>query len=277
MEQLTLKEINMKLLHHENFEVLQNVEKSLLEKINNTTNILDKEELYYYLIICKIRQTNIETWTISKLIKDYINIIKKSEQIYKAKNKLVKLNSNLKKHVNYIELNKINIFYKTVSHNLTYLEELYIQTLWISMITNTSIHLLNYEKNEKIKNLSLYEKKYLNYFVFVLYKYITWYGKWYGHLMIATIITVVWFAFMYYLNDMFWTKWAMVNWFWWFEWVKVWTFEYYIFVSLMVVSNLWADSSLATSRFLRWLWNIEQLTWVVLVWLFIAMLAKKIK
>jgi hypothetical protein len=58
--------------------------------------------------------------------------------------------------------------------------------------------------------------------------------------------------------------------------ISVASYEYYIYLSTNILSNLWADWNLAVTPFLRLMFDIEQILWVILFWLFIFIIWKKL-
>jgi hypothetical protein len=109
-----------------------------------------------------------------------------------------------------------------------------------------------------------------------LYKYILWYGRSYFNLMYTSVINWFLFAFLYFLNDAYINPWSLIGSFNWHNGELLWPFDYYLYLSLNTLSNLWADFGLGTTTFLRTLFWIEQMVWVILTWLFIYVLGKKI-
>lgn len=248
-----LEEISSKLIYNENHKELINIETFLYSELNNAEDVMEKEYVLFLYLVAKIKNNPVETESISLYFQNYFTLIEQTAVDLEDMKDL-----------------KIMYIWNVISH-LQYLQKLYSDKFfWKS---EEKIYII---KNDFKRELYFLQSEYFNYIKQTLYKYILWYGRSYFNLMYSSMVTWFLFAFIYYLNDIkldTWTLyWSFVGW----EGHIVGPFDYYLYLSLSTLSNLWADFWLGTSLFLRIIFWIEQMLWVVLTWLFIYILAKKL-
>lgn len=248
-----IEEMSSKLFYNENYKELLQIEKILQKELYKTNNIIEKEYIFYLLLITKIKNNPIEGGVIWDTFYEYFSFIEKSKKTFQ----------------NDIDGKKKYIL--TIIGHLQYLKKMYSDKYFWDI--QEKIYIV---KNDLKKELFLLEKKYIYFIRQFLYKYITWYGHSYFNLMYTSMLVWFIFAFIYYLNDAFITPWAMISGFPWMEDKLLGSFEYYLYLSVSVLSNLWADFDLWSTVFLRIMISLEQMFGVILTWLFVYTLAKKI-
>lgn len=260
---IDIKTIYADLIHNKDRKKLKNYEKELTERIKNTNTNSELEELYFLLLVTKIENSYVENARIKQLLVKYFSILDKLEVSKKYKKSRLKIINKRKDYW-------IIIFYNTMISRLHFLERLYKKNY--SSDYNVSIRRVKFEYK---KNLYLEEKNFWWYLSYVWYKWMTWYWDWIENLAFTSFFVLMLFSYIYYIYDLL-HPWTLNNWFPWMEWIGLSSFEYYIYLSTNIFSNLWADWNLAITPFLRVLFGIEQILWVLLFWLFIFIMWKKL-
>lgn len=257
-DDLNLREISTFLIFNEDYEEVKKIEENLKKVVNDkkNTNHYIKEEYYFLYLVAKIKLTPVENEDLIKTMIDYFNLIKAIKTECKWDRKIPK---SIKSE------NNRNI----ISH-LAYIQKLY-NTNYFSDINFK----INKTKNDLKLELYKNENNYINYIKQTWFKYILWYWDWYFNLIYTSFITWFWFGFLYFLYDNSVWKWDLIIWSI-YEWRTVWPIDQYLFLSLNIISNLWADWNLAITPYLRFLFWTERISWVILTWLFIYMFRKKI-
>jgi len=259
---MKINEIYSELIYNKNIKQLNKLNNELEKKIRKTNSIEEQEELYFLLIISKIKWSHLENISIKKMILKYINILEKIETSKKCKkNRLWIYN---KKDYSLI------VFYNTIISRLNHIEKNYFDAYSSDFVED--IKKIKYEYKRKFY---YHNKEYKRFISYTLYKWFSWYWYWVSNLAVSSTLILVIFAYIFYIYDLN-NPWTLISWFPWFENQLVWTFEYYIYLSTNIFSNLWADWNLAVTPFLRLLFDIEQIIWVIFMWLFIFIMWKKL-
>lgn len=248
----TLEEISSFLIYNEDYDTIKQIENTLTIFLHKEIDILRKENIYFLLIIAKIRNS-ILAEEIDNSIIDYVKQIKIFSSKIKSEKQMVSFYKNIVFHLIFIKKKYTDKFY------WWYVEELLYTT-----------------RQETKKELYLLEKNYAKYIRRLLYKYLLGYGRSYFNLMYTSMVTWFIFAFLYFLTDAYWYPWTLYSNTLWVSEKLVGGFDYYLYLSINTLSNLWADFSLWSNLFLRVLFWIEQLAGVILTGLFLYVLAKKI-
>lgn len=248
-----LEEMSSKLIYNENHKELIKMETFLKTELDKVDDIIEKEYVLFLYLVVKIKHNPVETDSISNYFKIYFTEIQSTKEQLK----------------NYPEI--FELYLLTVISHLQYLKRLYVDKFfwWIE----EKIYIL---KNDLKKDLYFAKKQYFSFLKQFMYKFILWYGRSYYNLIYSTIFIWIWFAIIYYINDITLLSWTLYSSFLWSDWHLIWPFDYYLYLSLNTLSNLWADFWLWTTPFLRTMFGIEQMIWVIFTWLFIYVLAKKV-
>jgi len=248
-----LEEISSRLIYDENHKELIWIETFLKGELDKAEDIMEKEYIIFLYLVVKIKNNPVETNSIISYFWNYFSEIKSA-------NKSLKLSKNL-----------AEIYIVNVITHLQYLSKLYLDKYY--WLTEEKIFIL---KNDLQKDLFLLRWEYFRFFRQIMYKYILWYWKSYFNLIYVSMVIWFLFAFIYFINDAYINYGSLISKFSWHEWELIWTFDYYLYLSISILSNLWADFDLWTTTFLRIIIWIEQMLWVILTWLFVYTLAKKI-
>lgn len=250
-----LEEISSKLIYNENHKELINIETFLHSELNHSEDVMEEEYVLFLYLVTKIKNNPVETESITWYFNTYFQSLKKA---------IIQLNDKK-------DLKQMYIL-NAIAH-LQYLQKIYLDKYFWK--TEEKIYII---KNECKKELYLLQGEYYNYIKHILYKYILWYWRSYFNLMYTAMVTWFTFAFIYYINDITITinNSTLYASFIGETWDIVWPFDYYLYLSLSTLSNLWADFWLWTTPYLRIMFWIEQMLWVILTWLFVYVLAKKI-
>lgn len=260
---MKIKEIYSEIIHNKEQTKLYKIEKFLEKKIKETKSNQELEELYFLLLVSKIKNSFVENLKIKSILIKYINLVKKIEVSKKSKKSLYK---KILWKKDYWTI----FFYNSMISRLHYLDNLYSKVFLSSY--NKEIRTLKYDYK---KDLHFESKNYWAYLSYFFYKWVTWYGNWILQLALISFSILFWFATIFYTYDFF-NPWVLVTWFPWMEWVNQAGFEYYFYLSTNIFSNLWADWNLAITPFLRILFDIEQVVWVLAFWLFVFIMWKKL-
>lgn len=258
MKSFKIKDIASLLIYWEQYKHLESIEQDLLENLKKAQDPMQREELYYLLLIVRIKKYQFNNILLEKNLAEYKKIIYEWLVTYETKQQL-KSTSKLK-----------IIFLKTVLSHISI-----IQQLWNGW-ENDFLNTLKYLQNELKKDLYKIEKKYFLLIRQILYKYLVGYGIGYREIFFTTVWAWLLFAFIYLLYDTITQRWALIVWVDKFEWMVVWSIDYYMYLSINILSNLWADGNLADTLFLRLLFWLEQAFWVMLFWIYVFMIWKKI-
>lgn len=248
-----LEDISSTLIYNENHKELIKMETFLKSELSNAEDMMEREYVLFLYLVVKIKNNPVETDSITTYFQNYFDEIKNTK-------------SNLSKNPELLEL-----YLSTVIGHLQYLKRIYTDKFYWP--TEEHIYML---KNDLKRELYLVQKRYWKFFRHSLYKYVLGYGRSYFNLMYTSMVNWFGFAFAYYLSDISTKSWTLYASFTGIEWHAVWPFDYYLYLSLNTLSNLWADFGLGTTPFLRIMFWVEQMAWVILTWLFIYVLGKKI-
>lgn len=248
-----IEEISSTLIFHENHKELIAMETFLKWELNKADDVMEQEHVLFLYLVVKIKNNAVETDSISTYFTEYFQLIKKT-------NKELNINKELKE-----------IYLSNVVSHLQYLKKLYLDKYYGN--TEEKIYIL---KNDIKRDLFYLKWEYYSFFRQSLYKYVLWYGRSYFNLVYTSTVNWFSFAFIFFIHDISTGTGSMYSSFTWIETDLVWGFDYYLYLSLCTLSNLWADFSLWTTPFLRLMFWIEQMTWVILTWLFVYILGKKI-
>lgn len=258
MKNLKIREINSFLLYWKDYEYIKEIEENLNGKLKSAIEPLQREELYYLLLLFRIKKYQNHTVLLEKNLIEYKKIVRAWLIAFQTKKEI--------KDSNKLKL----IFLKTV---LSHIAQLRYQSIYFE---NEFSNWIKYFENELKME---YYKTIWDYYQIgkqLLYKYIVWYGVWYRQIFYSTMFTWIFFAFVYFLYDFIVWNWDLIIWVSEFEWKLLWTFDYYLYLSINILSNLWADWALATTPFLKFLFWVEQVVWVMFFWIFAFMIWKKI-
>lgn len=258
MKNLKIREISSFLLYWKDYEYIKEIEENLNQKLKDVNEPIQREELYYLLLFFRIKKYQNHIVLLEKNLIEYKKIVKSWIVTFQAKKEL--------KNSNKLKL----IFLKTV---LNHIAQLRYQSKYFD---NTFSNWLKYFENELKMEYYKSVGDYYQIWKQILYKYIVWYWVWYRQIFYSTMFTWIFFAFVYFLYDFVVWKWDLIVWIREFEWKILWSFDYYLYLSINILSNLWTDWTLATTPFLKFLFWIEQVVWVMFFWIFAFMIWKKI-
>ncbi|MCT4617418.1 MAG: hypothetical protein N4A38_04370 [Candidatus Gracilibacteria bacterium] len=260
---MKISQIYSELIHHKDQQKLFEFEKILTEKIKETKSLTQLEELYFLLLVTKIKNSFVENISIKQTLIKYLTLVKQIETQKKTKYNIYKKIAGKKDY-------SLIIFYNTSISKLHYLDNLY-QKVFLSSY-NKNIRDLKYDFK---KNLYFEEKKYGSFFTYFFYKWITGYGNGVKNLAIFSLITLILFSTIFFIYDIL-NPGTLINGFPGMENISVASYEYYIYLSTNILSNLGADGNLAVTPFLRLMFDIEQILGVILFGLFIFIIGKKL-
>lgn len=258
MKDLKIKDLSSLILYWDKYEQIEQIESELQEKLSQAQDPLQREEMYYLLLIVRMKKYSINNILIQKNLSEYKKIVNEWIVVYDTKKQL-KSTSKMKV-----------IFIKTVLSHISFIKKF---TLWDE---NDFTNNLKYFENELKLQYYKLSKKYYLLIRQLWYKYFVWYGIWYKEIFLTTVFVWLLFWLSYYLYDTITANGTLISWVDVFAWQTVWSFDYYLYLSINILSNLWADSNLATTFFLRILFGIEQVLWVMILWIYIFMIWKKI-
>lgn len=258
MKEYKLREISSFLLYWKDYEYIKEIELNLNSKIQNTHDPIQREEIYYLIILFRIIKYQTNSVILEKNLIEYKKIINQWLVSYETK-KIMKNSNKLK-----------IIFLRNV---LNHISQLRFNCKYQENVFSNS---LKYFENE-IK--MVYYKSQWDYYLIIkqyLYKYIVGYWVWYKQIFYSTIFT--WFIFwlIYFFYDLIDWNWILIKWISEYDWRLVWWFDYYLYLSINILSNLWTDSTIASNIFLKMLFSLEQVIWVMFFWIFVFMIWKKI-
>ena len=259
----SLKDIYSYLVFHDLHKEYADIERELRSSLSETNDDDVKEELLWLLTIIKIKNSSTENAQMLKMIDKYQELLKKMELTYKTNTTLKWMYK--KKNI------KLMVFYNIAISRLYFLSHLYQ-----SVFSSDHYLKIDYLQKEFSKDLALTNKHYWTYFIYLLYKWWTGYGNGFINFFWLTLVTILIFAVLFFGYDLMYPD-VLTAWFPGLENTgHAATFEYYIYQSTNILSNLWADTNLATTPYLRLLFEIEQLVWVILFWVLISLFAKKL-
>ena len=248
-----LEEISSTLIYNENHKELIKMETFLKKELEKADDMMEKEYVLFLYLVVKIKNNPVETDSIASYFDSYFNEVKSTKILLNKTPELLEL------------------YISTVISHLQYLKKLYLDKYYGP--TEEKIYVL---KNNLKKDLFWVKWEYFAWFRQSLYKYVLGYGRSYFNLMYTSAVNWFGFAFVYYINDLSLSTGTLYSRFTGWEWHIIWSFDYYLYLSLNTLSNLWADFWLGTTPFLRLMFWIEQMTWVILTGLFVYVLGKKI-
>jgi hypothetical protein len=258
MKDLKIKDLSSLILYWDKYEQIEQIESDLQEKLSQAQDPLQREEMYYLLLIVRMKKYSINNILIQKNLSEYKKIVNEWIVIYDTKKQL-KSTSKMKV-----------IFIRTVLSHISFIKKF---TLWDE--NDFTNHLKYFENELKLQYYKL-SKKYYLLIRQLWYKYFVWYGIWYKEIFLTTVFVWLFFWLSYYLYDTITANGTLISWVDVFAWQTVGSFDYYLYLSINILSNLWADSNLATTFFLRILFGMEQVLWVMILWVYIFMIWKKI-
>lgn len=234
---------------------LEYIERFLKNSLRKQDDDIIKQEILLLLLICLLKKHSIETVEMKEYFEQFIKISFKAEKDilrYYSSNNPTTASKML-----------LDVFYKTNNHRLNKLEINYNN---LDMIDRASkIKVL---RKDFLKNEAFIKKDYKSYFYYWLDKIFSNYWTSFLYLLNVILITIFVFGILYLACDFFSGKYYVGNW-------EIQTLSYYIYVSLATFSNLWADLSMAWTLFLRILFWIEQIIWLIAFWIFVILVSKK--
>lgn len=248
-----IEEVSSKLIFNENHKELIVMETFLKWELDSAEDIMESEHVLFLYLVVKIKNNAVEIDSIKDYFKKYFDWVKKTSKEL-SKNKELKI-----------------LYLSNVLWHLQYLKKVYLDKYYGP--TEEKIYVF---KNDVKHDLYFLKWEYYNFFRQSLYKYVLWYGRSYFNLMYTATVSWFAFAYMYYISDAYFNPGALIGNFNWQAWELLWSFDYYLYLSLNTLSNLWADFGLGTTPFLRIMFGVEQIAWVILTGLFVYVLGKKI-
>lgn len=272
---MKLSEIHDYLLNESFNSDLESIEKILKIRIKNEKFLPVKQELILLLLMCLLKKNTIET---NQMKIFYENLLTSLKTVKK------KLEEDYKKNNTQANRIMLDVFFKTNIYRLYFLELLYKQINLNSRAQSIRVLRKNLQKDD-----ALFRKKYISYFWFLAEKVFSnyWTSFWYLWIIVWSITFLC--ACLMFIEDhrliSQWEEplvWLMA------EWCNVknvfdvkecrqymW-FDHYLYVSIATVSNLWWDIPMAWNSWLRFVLWIEQILWVILFWIFVIIVWKKL-
>lgn len=234
----------------------EKIEKFLKIKIKNEKYLPMKQELILLLLICLLKKNAIESNEMRFFFDELIAMILKlktdlSKQYKKDNNQQTKI--------------LLDVFYKTNIYRLYFLEILYIKV----NLTDRSQKIRVLRKDLERAD-SFYRAHYWAYFWLLLDKLFSNYGTNFWYLFWVLIFLTYLFWLIFRFDDVFINPeihYVGID--------QIQSFWYYVYISLTTITNLWADSSMAATLWLRLMFWLEQIIWVIMFWILIILLGKK--
>lgn len=245
---------NIKLFWECSSEYLEYTERKLKIKYTKEKDIYIRQEILFFLLLCLLKKNKIEDIDMLKYYKDFIILTQKLEK---------SVNKNL--WASNSKFNKLmfDVFYKTNIYRLFFLESHYksinlsSKADWIKVLRKWLERREYYVRKEYIKYFN-------NLFDNVLTKH--WTSFW--NLATVWLLIILWFWFWFYLIDFFSEEKHI--WFWVLE-----TIDFYLYLSIWTFSNLWVDANTPT-LFIRSLFALIQTLWLIIFWVLVILISKKL-